>query len=387
MSSDLKSPLPKRTKVAATIGPACAGAGQLAQLVRAGADAFLIDLSEEDAAAWHDHHEAVREVEGMTQQPLAVFASVPTVDQVPLDQPPFATDHLEWIAQHEIDYVAHSIPRGTSSIAQVRQSLASVGSPAKLLARLDFGANYREIDGIIQSADGVIVTAEGLEEVEAWSGPVMQKMVARQCQIGAKPCLVGRKVLDSMRQSSHPSESEVFDIANIVFDHADAILLGLETAHGMYPTQSVDVVSKTVVATESLMEITDRPMKVGFGQPPNTAALAYSIRHILKMQEIAAVVVYSHSSITARLIAKNWIDCPILALSDDPTTVRQMGIYHGVVARQIKVPTGTTQMLQTTTSIAKQIGLVDTGDRVIIVSDLPVKSTNCANAFVIETID
>jgi len=377
----------KRTKVAATLGPSASRTGELMQLVRAGADAFLLDLSQDTKSIWHQRHEAIREVEGMSQQPLALLVDISGGHGSPGSEVAIAPATLDWIANHEVDYVVTSVPAGSHTISEVRKTLTEAGSEAAVMARLDHAGNYRDIDSIIQSSDGVIVTGAGLQELETWSIPVMQKMVARQCQIGAKPCLVGRGILKNMLQSSEPEQSEVFDIANVVFDHADAILLGDETAVGSYPTQAVEVLSKTVIATESLMEITDRPIKVGFGQPPNSAALAYSIRHILKMQEIAAVAVYSHSSMTARLIAKNWIDCPVLGLSDSPTTVRQMGVYHGVISRQMNAPDSTAEMLGTATSIAKHLGLVVAGDRMIVVSELPIRSTDNANAFVIETID
>ncbi|QDU75720.1 Pyruvate kinase [Bremerella volcania] len=376
----------KRTKVAATLGPSASRPGELMQLVRAGADAFLLDLSQDDGSVWQERHEAVREVEGIAQQPITLLVDVPSAEGSAGGEVSITPNLVNWIADHEIDYVLISVSQGSHTVSEVRKVLAEAGSAAAVMARLDHASNYRDIDSIIQAADGVVVTGTGLSELETWSIPVMQKMVARQCQIGAKPCLVGRGILSNMLQSKEPSNGEVFDIANVVFDHADAILLGAETAVGSFPTQAVEVVSKTVIATESLMEITDRPIKVGFGQPPNTAALAYSIRHILKMQEIAAVGVYSHSSMTARLIAKNWIDCPVLGLSDLATTVRQMGVYHGVVSRQMKAPSTTAEMLTTTTSIAKTLGLVVPGDRMIVVSELPLRSTDNANAFVIETI-
>lgn len=376
----------KRTKVAATLGPSASRPSELMQLVRAGADAFLLDMSQDNESVWHERHEAIREVEGMAQQPIALLVDVPTEEGTNGGATHISPQLISWIGSHEVDYVLISVPRGSHSISEVRKILAQAGSEAAVMSKLDHAGNYRDVDSIIQSADGVVVTGTGLCELETWSIPVMQKMVARQCQIGAKPCLVGRGILKNMLQSQEPNNSEVFDIANVVFDHADAILLGEETAAGSFPTQAVEVLSKTVIATESLMEITDRPIKVGFGQPPNTAALAYSIRHILKMQEIAAVAVYSHSSMTARLIAKNWIDCPVLGLSDSATTVRQMGVYHGVVSRQMKAPSSTAEMLATTTSIAKQLGLVVPGDRMIVVSELPIRSTDNANAFVIETI-
>ncbi|PQO41130.1 pyruvate kinase [Blastopirellula marina] len=376
----------KRTKVAATIGPSCCQTDTLENIVRAGADACLLDLTNGSREDWQTWYDVIREVEGLVKQPVAILARLNSDNGNFSLEDAVAAGVLDWISQQEIEYVTTSASQGSRSIQQVREALDRAGSQAAILARLDNGSNYRDIDSIIQASDGVIVTSTGLSELEKWSIPVMQKMVARQCQIGAKPCVVQRGVLSSMRHALEPTDGEVFDIANIVFDHADAILLGNETATGDYPTEAVEVVSKTVIATESLMEITDRPIKVGFGQPPNTAALAYSIRHILKMQEIAAVGVYSQTTATAGLIAKNWIDCPILALSNIPTTVRQMGIYHGVVSRQMKAPTSTAEMLTSTTSIAKQIGLVAPGDRMIVVSELPLHTGENANAFVIETI-
>lgn len=372
----LHSTLLKRTKIAATIGASCASQAVLTQMVRTGADAFLLGAEHDSPSLWQSRCETIRQIEAQTQIPLAIIIDLADT-----------ADALEWVGASEVDYIATSVPRGARDLMKLRDRLKAAGSAASVLARLDHAENYRDIESIIQAADGIIVTTRGLQDLEIWSIPVMQKMVARQCQIGAKPCLVDRDILESMKHGTTPTHSEVFDIANVVFDHADAILLRDETAVGEFPIHALEVVSKTVIATESLMEITDRPIKVGFGQPPNTAALAYSIRHILKMQEIAAVSVYSHSTSTARLIANNWIDCPILALSDIPTTARQMSVYHGVLSRHVTAPKNTADMLAMTTRVAKELGLVAPGDRMIVVSELPLHAAENANAFVIETIE
>jgi pyruvate kinase len=126
---------------------------------------------------------------------------------------------------------------------------------------------------------------------------------------------------------------------------------------------------------------------VGFGQPPNTAALAYSIRHILKMQEIAAIAVYSISGTTARVISKNWIDTTILAFSAKAETARRMSLYHGVVSRQVREPLDVAGLLNTAGELAKDLNIAMPGDRIIVVSGHPNQTQDQANGFVVETVD
>jgi pyruvate kinase len=378
----------KQTKIIATVGPACDSREGLRQLVEAGVDAFRLPV-DRGSEAWRDQVVAdIRAVEQVSNQPLAILADfgMPSGpagaglgDEI--DEPAIA-----WSVRRGIDFLAVSAGRGTAILERARQAVRTANGKSDIVARIDSAAAVTDIDGIARVADGVMVTAAGLAELDYWAAPIAQKSIARQCQLAAKPCIVGRPLLAGMSTRREPAAVEVFDLANAVFDHFDAVLVEDPTYDGVYPVDAVHVARQTLAAAEGYLEVTDRPLKVGFGQPPNAAALAYAIRHILKMQEIAAVAIYSVTGFTATLIAKNWLDCPILAFSADAGTARRMALLHGVIPRISSELLNTEDLLRTASELAKRLQIAQTGDRIIIVSGQPVRTRDRANGFLIEEV-
>ncbi len=379
----------KQTKIIATVGPACDSRESLRQLVEAGVDAFRL-LADRGSDEWRGRViEDIRAIERELEQPLAILMDFGAADAGaggPAAGPMLDEQAVAWCARRGIDFLVVSAARGTAIVDRARRALKETGGTPDVVARIDSAAAVTDIDGIARVADGVMVTAAGLDELDYWAAPVAQKSIARQCQLAAKPCIVGRPLLAGMSVQREPAAVEVFDLANVVFDHVDAVLLDGPTYDGVYPVDAVNVARQTLAAAEGYLEVTDRPLKVGFGQPPNAAALAYAIRHILKMQEIAAVAIYSVTGFTATLIAKNWLDCPILAFSADAGTARRMALLHGVIPRTSPELLNTEDLLQTASDLARQLHIAQPGDRIIIVSGHPVRTRDRANGFVVEEV-
>jgi pyruvate kinase len=380
--------LHKQTKIIATVGAACDSRDRLRELVLAGADVFRLQTAR-GSEAWREHViDEIRGVEATLAQPLAVMVDIsPAQGSGTTDgSPDIDQAALAWCARRQVDFVAVSAARGAAALETVRRGLRDAHDKIDVVAQIDSAHTIADIDGIARAADAVLITAAGLEQLDFWAMPIAQKSMARQCQLAAKPCIVGRPLLAGMSVRQEPTAGEVFDLANVVFDHVDAVLLDEETRSGMFPAEAVRVASQTLIAAEGYMEVTDRPLKVGFGQPPNAAALAYAIRHILKMQEIAAVAVYSVTGFTASLIAKNWLDCPILAFSADAGTARRMCLLHGVISRNAPELLDTQDLLRTASDLAKQLQIAQPGDRIIVVSGHPIRMQDRANGFVVEEV-
>jgi pyruvate kinase len=183
-----------------------------------------------------------------------------------------------------------------------------------------------------------------------------------------------------------PDLAAIFDLANVAFDHIDCVVLTEVPGQPAQVMRFLAAAAEILVVAESYLEITDRPVRVGFGQPPHTAALAYAIRHILKLQEIAAVAIYSLTGQTARVISKNWIACPVLAFSSRPATARKMCLYHGVTSRHVEAQLNPASLLDTAGILAKDLEIAVPGDLMIVVSGHPDQTQDQANGFVVETI-
>lgn len=373
----------RQTRLCIKLGPNSATVGQVERLVAAGVDAFLVPVADETSDSCVRWVANVREVERSSGQPLAVIVDLPGGR---LDHDT-VLDAIRPVSSAHIDFVAAATQHGAEGIRRIRQSLASQGDlEAQVLVRFDHANDFDDIDGIVRAADATMITEQGLMALDRWTAPVVQKTVARQCQIAAKPCIVSRNAAGSIADSSSARTADVFDLANIAFDHADGVVLQDGSASDQQLVDVVRAAGAILTTAEGYLEVTDRPVKVGFGQPPNAAILANAIRSILKMQEIAAVAVYSLTGATARVISKNWIDCPILAFSASQATARRMCLYHGVTSRLVPEPLDTAALLGTAGNLAKQLGIASTGDRIIVVSGHPHQTQHRANGFVVETV-
>ncbi len=346
--------------------------------VESGADALMIRCDRQTGDRWREATEWVRALERSVGRPIPVILDLPNAE--------FAEGLFREGATNEVDLIAVSAVGGGASIHKLRNALKSNASVPQVVARFDAAGAFQDIESIVDAADAVTITLEGLQSVAPSQSPVVQKQISRHCQIAAKPCLVQRDSLCRLATSPHQQQPDVFDLANIVFDHADGVLLSADQIDRSSVVQSMRTVRGILVSAEAYLEVTDRPVRVGFGQPPNTAALAYAIRHILKMQEIAAVAVYSMSGTTARVISKNWLDAPILGISPNLATARRMSLYHGVASHHLDRPLDTGEVLKTAGELAKRWGIAVPGDRIIVVSGHPHQTQEQANGFVVETV-
>jgi pyruvate kinase len=367
----------RQTKLCIDLRDSLVDPSRLKRWVDAGADAVMVGCSGAGHDRWVGVAAAVRDLEASAGRPIPFIMDLHESDLVRKFVGDGTIDLL--------DMIAVSADGGGAAIDAVRDSLGSTRE-IDLIAKLDSPGCFTDIERVCKAADAVTINMQGLRSLSPCESPVAQKNVVRQCQTAAKPCFVQRDSMRRLAVSPQQEQADVFDLANIVFDHADGILLTADSIAETDVRRSMQTVESILVAAESYLEVIDRPVRVGFGQPPNTAALAYAIRHILKMQEIAAVAVYSITGTTARVISKNWLDTPILAFSPRAVTARRMSLYHGVTSRHVGALADTGELLKTAAAVAKEMEIAFPGDRIIVVSGHPDQTQDQANGFVVETV-
>ena len=111
------------------------------------------------------------------------------------------------------------------------------------------------IDAIIEAADAIMVARGDLGvEMDFPSVPITQKTIAHKCEKAGKPCIIATEMLESMISSPRPTRAEVSDVANAVFDRADAVMLSAESAIGQYPVAAVNAMRRTVMAADAFQD-------------------------------------------------------------------------------------------------------------------------------------
>lgn len=294
---------------------------------------------------------------------------------------------IRWIAQRDFDYVALSFVQQAADVDALRRLLDQHGSQAQIIAKIEKPQALNHIDAIIETADAVMIARGDLGvEMDFPVVPIAQKTITHKCQVVGKPCIIATEMLESMIDSPRPTRAEVSDVANAVFDHADAVMLSAESSIGKYPIEAVDAMHRVVVAAEAFLEQRRDAETVTLSEPSTTAALATAVRQVMHMQQIAAIALFTASGTTARLLAKNRPACPILALSSQLGVTRRACLYYGVVPRIVDLPESVEKFLNRSESMAKALHLATSGDRVIVLAGHPIGAAGGTKILIVEEI-
>ena len=256
---------------------------------------------------------------------------------------------VAWAVEHNIDFLALSFVRRAAEVRELRARLAGMcsvrpdveekgeaGAMIPVIAKIEKPQALAEIDAIVEAADGILVARGDLGvEMDLAQVPVVQKRLVAKADEWGKPCIVATQMLESMIASPTPTRAEVSDVANAVLDGADAVMLSGETAVGKYPVLTVEMMRRTIAATEA--RVRELPHEES---PParllqsgyRTAALAHGAWHTARDLGAKAVACWSQRGGTARYLSQNGFRVPILAYSSDKRETRRMVLCRGVSA-------------------------------------------------------
>ncbi|MEQ9468374.1 MAG: pyruvate kinase [Ekhidna sp.] len=160
-------------------------------------------------------------------------------------------EDLKFGLSQDIDWVALSFVRKPEDIRVLKQIIEQAGKTTKVVAKIEKPEALRNIDAIIEEADGIMVARGDLGvEIPMHKVPIWQKKIVEKCNQAAKPVIIATQMMESMIENPRPTRAETNDIANAVMDGADALMLSAESAAGKYPVEAVQKMSETIKAVE-----------------------------------------------------------------------------------------------------------------------------------------
>lgn len=474
--NDRLDPRGRKVKILATIGPASSDPEMLERLLRAGVDAFRVNMSHGE----HETHaatiKAIRDLEKQFNRPVAILADLQgpklrvgkfangeavirhsghfTLDRNPepgdetrveLPHPelfdlmekgqrllindgkiklkviradeneifcsaevggvisdrkgvnvpdaeipiPALTDKdrkdLAFAMSQGVDWIGLSFVQRPEDLAEARRLMGGRGA---LCAKIEKPSAVRRLNEIIEMSDGIMV-ARGDLGVELYPEevPPLQKQIVNMTRNAGKPVIVATQMLESMVESPAPTRAEVSDVANAVYDGADAVMLSAETAAGEWPEEAVAIMHRIAMQVER--DIAYLPRVRFLDTPPDRTtadALAHACMTIADTVKIGAITVFTGSGSTARRVARERPSVPMLVLTPSVTTARRCALLWGAHPVATKDIGSFEEMIAKGKRMALRHGFGEAGSKLIALAGVPFKTPGSTNLLHVVTL-
>ncbi len=290
-------------------------------------------------------------------------------------------EDLKFGIEQGVDFVAISFVRSAADIAEVRRFLAERGAGLPIVAKLERQEVMENLPGILATVDAVMVARGDLGvDVPLEDVPHIQKEIIRQARTAKVPAIVATQMLESMVTHLRPTRAEVSDVATAIFDGADAIMLSAETATGRYPQEAVEVMSRIAVRAEQAVRAQEpvrrrrTDERVGFPE-----AVSHAAAMAANALNARAIVAFTQSGFSARLISHQRPDVPIIAFTPVAEVRRRLALSWGVSSRLIRKVETTDEMVDAIESALLGDGSVGVNDVIVIISGAPMWVTGTTN--------
>ncbi|WP_025693336.1 pyruvate kinase [Paenibacillus zanthoxyli] len=299
------------------------------------------------------------------------------------------TNDIIFGIEQDIDFIAASFVRKASDVKEIRDLLEKHNaSHIQIISKIENQQGVDNLDEILAASDGLMVARGDLGvEIPAEDVPLAQKLMIQKCNIAGKPVITATQMLDSMQRNPRPTRAEASDVANAIFDGTDAIMLSGETAAGKYPVESVLTMSRIAEKAESALNHREIFLKQQIAQKTTvTEAISQSVAISALDLNAKAIISSTVSGHTARVVSKYRPVSPIIAVTTQDRTMRQLALVWGVTPVKGSPASSTDELLETAVQGGKDSGLVQAGDLVVITAGIPLGHSGSTNLVKVEQI-
>ena len=281
-----------------------------------------------------------------------------------------------------VDAVAVSFVRSSADVVKVRSAMERLSAQKQLpllIAKLEKPEAVDDLDAILSQVDGVMVARGDLGvELPPERVPALQKSIIQAANRRAKLVVTATQMLESMVSNPLPTRAEASDVANAIFDGTDAVMLSAETAAGQHPMEAVRVMARIAVEAEgALAEFAAAASIERASTFPDVISEA-ACRAASEVRA-RAIVAFTQSGFTARLLAKYRPEVPVLAFSPSEAVRRRLCFHWGVVPKTIGSIRGSDEMVEVIEALLLQENAVEVGDALVIVAGAPLWKRGATN--------
>ncbi|MFL5261942.1 MAG: pyruvate kinase, partial [Anaeromyxobacteraceae bacterium] len=243
-----------------------------------------------------------------------------------------------------------------------------------LVAKIEKPEAVDHLDAILEASDGVMVARGDLGvEIQPERVPALQKSILKKGNAAGKPVIIATQMLESMIEHPRPTRAEASDVANAIWDGADAVMLSGESASGKYPLLAVQMMDRIVREAEAHMQLAPmRPADVWSAPGPFNAVVAGAAVRAAHEAHAVAIVCFTLAGTTARLLSQHRPHVPVVAFSPDQSIRRRIALYWGVNPKVMEPVRNADMMCEMVSDRLLADGMAKAGDRVVLVYGSPM---------------
>ena len=292
---------------------------------------------------------------------------------------------LSFAIQEGADWIGLSFVQRPEDLAEARRLMSGRGA---LCAKIEKPSAVKRLDELLELSDGVMVARGDLGvELLPEEVPPLQKHIVNTARTLGKPVIVATQMLESMIESPAPTRAEVSDVANAVYDGADAVMLSAETAAGQWPEEAVRMMDRISAQVEEDPAYNER-IHFHETQPDSTTAdaLSHACMTIAETVPIAAITVFTGSGSTARRVARERPSVPMMVLTPSITTARRVALLWGAHAVATKDIGSFEEMIGKGKRMALRNGFGAAGAKLIALAGVPFGTPGSTNLLHVVTL-
>jgi pyruvate kinase len=296
---------------------------------------------------------------------------------------------LDFALKNAIEWIGLSFVRKAEDVTELKNIIHANGSRARVIAKIEKPEAIRDIDNIIAATDGIMVARGDLGvEIAMEKVPLIQKMLVKKCSIASKPVIIATQMMESMITNYRPTRAETNDVANSVFDGADAVMLSAETSVGAYPVKVVEAMHKIITMSEGEDSIYNRHL------PPNkhsatfiSDSICYNSCIMAEHSGAKAIIAMTHSGYTAFKISSQRPNAHIFIFTDNKVLLNILSLVWGVEGFYYDKYVSTDNTIKDIKNFLKRNGYLKQDDLTINVASTPLQDKGTANMIKLSVID
>lgn len=289
-----------------------------------------------------------------------------------------------------VDCLALSFVRRAEDVQELK---ARVPNDILVVAKIEKDAALNNLEAILDACDAIMVARGDLgAELPFEQVPIAQKRMVRMANTRYRPVIIATEMLETMVERPRPTRAEISDVANAILDGTDGLMLAAETATGRYPVEAVRAMRRVIDEIESTTLLSGGPaydvpqMLTQRAPVPTEVAVAGATVQAVRLLEAPAVLTFTKSGFTARVISSRRPPVPIVAVTDTERVCRQLELVWGVLPILCRGEASYDNMWESARAEIVRQSIARPGDRVVVTAGVPFHVRGTTNMVRIQTV-